>query len=254
MSNFPSNIETVILEILKFTADGIEIRDRLRSLYPDLWIIIQGTKFSYFISRANKSVGVFHNKFKSIKFLIYIPPYTEITPFIPEVPICNGCWTLTLIKKNPNSSCELISELYDFIKSVDYSDQTKAGELIKMKANRLEEKFWHVIIGDDFTCILPSDDIKYLLYCRAKQGKDTIDVVAFRKQGTQKTVDWKGLSQGAIYLILTFVFFLGVFGMLKCESTTDTFLCRNYKTLLYIGLAFMFSKASKSLLRKLKKS
>ena len=248
-SNFPDEIASVIIEILKHTVDGVEIRDRLISIFNDSWIVIQGKQFAYLVSRASKSAGMFNNKSKGLKFLIYTPPFTELTPYIPDLPVCEGKWNVILVKKTPSDSCPLITAVFEYLKTLDYSDSSKSAELLKRKVNSLEEKFWHVVVGSDFVCTLPCKDVEYLLYCKAKQNQISVDIVIFRKQGVQKKVNWSGLLTGTIYICMTFIFFLGIFGLLKCDDTSQTWLCRNHKTLLYIGLAFVFSKASKSILR-----
>lgn len=252
-SNFPGEITSVIIEILRHTSEGLEIRDKLNSIYGDSWIVVQGKQFSYVVSRASKSAGIFSNKAKGLKFLIYTPPYTELTPYFPPLAEGTGNWNLTLIKKTSNNS-GLIEDLFQFMKKVDYSDCAKSAELIKMKANLLEERFWHVVVGCDFVCTLPNKTVEHLIYCKAKKGQDNVDIVVFRQQGAQKKVNWTGLFTGTLYVCLTFMFFLGVFGMLKCGPTSQTWLCSNYKTLLYIGLAYVFSKASKTLMKKLKRT
>ena len=252
-STFPSEINEVLKEILRHTTDGVQIRDKLQLLYADVWIVVEGKDFSYVVSRASKSAGVFNNKTKGLKFLIYTPPYTEITPYNPPLSEFSESWNITLIKKNPGLS-EILSKLFLFIKTLDYADSSLACETIKIKANEFEEKFWHVFVGKNFTVTLPFQQVQYLLYAKANKNEKSVDIVVFRQQGLQRKIDWKGFIEGTCYLVLTLVFFLGILGLIKCEGNSETWLCNNYKSLLYVGLAFVFSKATKFFMKKIKNS
>jgi hypothetical protein len=251
-STFPNSINTVIKEVLKHTSEGIVIRDKLINIYNDLWIVIEGKQFSYSVSRASKSAGIYSNLTKGIKYLIYTPPFTEIPSNIRERPQNASNWTVTLLKKSPKTLDFVTDEIFYCMESADYTDTNKACEFIKAKANSVLENFWHVFVGTSFVCVLPKADIEHLIYATAKRGGDTLNVVVFRRQGLQKKIDFSGLLTGVLYLVMTFVFFLGVFGILKCESGSQSFICKNHQTFLGLGLAFIFSRSIKSLINKIK--
>lgn len=252
-STFPSDIDELIKEVLKHTDDPVVVRDKLKSLKPDQWIVVRGKAFAYLVSRANKSAGLFENKTKGVKYLVYTPPYHEMTPYIKDPPTSTGKWNITLIKLTPQSN-ETSQKIFRFLSTIDYQDHSKSCEVIKMYCNSLEERFWHVFVGVDFTCVLPSSEVEYLIYAKANKGEAMLDVVIFRQQGVQKKINWVGFGEGLVYLFLTLTFFLGVFGSLKCTEQSESWLCRYYWNFLYIGFAFMLSKITKMITSRVKKT
>jgi hypothetical protein len=247
---FPEEINKMIVGLLRYVEDPIEIRNRLFSIQEDLWVVVKGTQFSYLVSRANKSTGLYENRSKRTKFLIYTPPFTELTPFLKPFEPAPTNWSITLIKKSSTTNPTIPDSLFISLRNVDFDNTDHACESIKLLANHLEEQFWHAFVGEQFTVTLPKAEVEHLVYARVKKGKTALDVVVFRQQGIQKQIKVKGVLEMTFYAILTIALFIGVLGLIRCEPGDKSFVCKYSSPCLYIGLAFLLSRCWRMIVSK----
>ena len=251
-STFPSNIQEVIIEILKNQEDPAEIRNSLNKLFKDSWIVVKGQSFSYSVSKANKSAGLFKNLKTKTSFLIFTPPFTDLSTPVPyKLSEKQNKWTVCPIKQSENTKeSEKIDQILKILKNVDYDDTSLACNIVKSKVNFIENSYWHIFIGKDFVCALPPDGVSCMVYAKARRLKEELDVVVFRKKGWQRKIDFSGFMKVFIMIMLTFFFFLGIFGYLKCRAGENGFLCENYAPFLYLGLSFIFAKGVRMMISK----
>lgn len=248
-STFPPDVQKVVLELLKYFQEPVELRDNLSNFFKDVWIIIKGSSFSYSVTKSNKSAGLFQNLKTKTYYLIYNPPHIEISAQIPISCPTNSEWTVFTVKKTENTD-EMNGKILPILKKVSYDDTSLACQSIKFQLNVIKDNFWHVLVGKDFICALPKDGVEFMLYAKAQKKKEMLDVVVFRKQGSAKKINGLGLAKGVGAIVLTLMFFLGVFGYIKCSGGESTWLCHNYSAFLYIGLAFIFAKSYGMIARK----
>ncbi|CAG9312435.1 unnamed protein product [Blepharisma stoltei] len=251
-STFSKETKESIIQVLKQTTDTVEIRDILKRLIPDLWVVVAGKSFAYSISRATKSSGLFgvtKPGEKEVKFLIYTPPHSDFSSFIPP-PFKNdeeSTSKITTVKSTIKDK-EMLDEIISFLSKADYKDTTKACELIKAKLIDYEDHFWHVFIGKDFVCTLPQAEPEYLLYVKAKESE--LDIVIFRQKGVKREVKWTGILTWVLYVCFSFVLFLGLMGLIKCHEGSTSWVCEHHKSLLYIALSMIMSKGVKTIVAK----
>lgn len=251
-STFPSNIQEVIIEILKNQEDPAEIRNSLNLFLKDSWIVVKGKSFSYSVSKANKSAGIFKNLGSKTSFLIFTPPFTDLSSPVPyKLAEKQNKWTVFPLKQSENAKeREKNDEILKILKNVDYDNTSLACDIVKSKVNLLENSYWHVFIGKDFVCALPPDGVSCMVYAKARRLKEELDVVVFRKKGWQRKIDLGGFMKAFVMILLTFFFFLGIFGYLKCRAGENGFLCENYAPFLYLGLCFIFAKGVRMMISK----
>ena len=250
-STFPPDVQKVVLEILKYLQEPVELRDNLTNFFNDVWIVIKGLSFSYSVSKSNKSAGLFQNLNTKTYYLIYNPPFIEISAQIPISSPKSSEWTVFVVKQTENTE-EMTAKILPILKKVSYDDTSLACQSIKFQLNVVKDNFWHVLVGKDFTCALPKDGVEFMVYAKAQKKKEMLDVVIFRKQGTAKKIDGFGLAKGIGAILLTLIFFLGIFGYIKCSGGENTWLCNNYSAFMYIGMAFIFAKSYGMVARKLR--
>lgn len=248
-STFPPDVQKVILELLKYVQDPIEIRNSLTKYFNDVWIIIKGLSFSYSVSKSNKSAGLYQNLKSKFFYLIYNPPFVEISSQNPQSSCESSEWTVFKLKQSEKTE-EMTENIMKVLKKQSYDDTSSACQSIKYHLNEIEKNFWHVLVGKEFTCALPKDGVEFMVYAKAQKKKEMLDVVVFRKQGCSKKIKVFGLLKGIAVAFLTLIFFLGVFGFIKCGSEDKTWLCSNYSAFLYIGITFIFAKSYTMLLSK----
>jgi hypothetical protein len=254
-STFPIEIQEVILEILKYEEDPCKIRNSLQSFFKDIWIVIKGGSFSYAVSKSNKSAGLFKNLKTKSYYLIYTPPFTDLfVPTSTKFEQSSKIWSVFPLKQSENSKeSSKVDSILKIVKDVNYDDTSAACNYIKEKVNEIDKFYWHVLVGKDFVCALPVDGVENLVYVKARCQKVEHDVVVFRKRGVQKKIDMFGFLKFSGMILLTLMFFLGVFGFIQCRNGEKKLLCEYYQPFLYIGLTFIFAKGVRMLIKKPKK-
>lgn len=132
--------------------------------------------------------------------------------------------------------CEELLGNYNF-------DDADAAQALKSRLNDYSAGHWQVVIGTHFKYALNSEELQGVLYGKHREH----GVLVFRQVGLKRTVNWKTIGTWSLSLIGAFMLFLGIVGMLRCRSNSESFLCTHHSTFLYIGLSYVFSRAYKKL-------
>jgi hypothetical protein len=175
-----------------------------------------------------------------VKVLVYSIPHIEVLGNYPlpdnQEPLPVKWLTNTF--KDPLLP-QICSDLLGNYKLED----SEAAQALKARLNAHSSGHWQVIIGTHFKYALNSEELQGVLYGKHKD----FGVLVFRQPGLKRTVNWRGIGTWSVSVVGAFLLFLGVIGMLRCESEKESWLCRHHSTCLYLGLSYVFSKAFKKL-------
>ncbi|CAG9316632.1 unnamed protein product [Blepharisma stoltei] len=244
-SFFPKKIEQEILYLLNETKDPSVIRDKLTEKFPNPWIVIKGTAFSFNISRGPNSGGVFETEEDGYRtrFIIYCPPFKESAPPEEEKQLNNHqvLWTINVQK--PFKDEEGFSDyLKKYIQRLDCSKGSETCDAIKSKLHSLMPNFWHVIVGEDFTCVLSKPPPESVFYAKATREGKKIDIVAFRQQGLEKQIKAEYNWDWILFLAMSLCLSVGLAGYFGCDATQKSWVCENYQMLLYTAISLAVIK------------
>mmetsp|Transcript_26338 Transcript_26338/g.47259 ORF Transcript_26338/g.47259 Transcript_26338/m.47259 type:complete len:265 (-) Transcript_26338:1117-1911(-) len=247
-TKLPSDIHQTLMDILSdqaFSDDYAQhVRERLTRAYEDRWHVIVGQTFAYAVSRAAKGAGLYSVKFETslvVKVLVYSIPHIEVLAPISyrtdSSPISINWSTDTF---NDPSLKQICSELLGnyIIEDAD------AAQALKARLNEHSTGHWQVIIGTHFKYSLNPDELQGVLYGKHKDH----GILVYRQIGLKRKVNWKNIGSWTVSLFGAFMLFLGVIGMLRCQTNPESFLCVHNSKCLYMGLAYVFSKAFKKLI------
>lgn len=251
-NSFPNEIKNTILEVLDTYQEPTQVRNMLRSLHGDLWVVTAGTNFSFRVSIAAKSSGRFLVKTqqKTTHYLIYVPPFRDLSVPLATQLTAKTPWKVTFVKLDLK---ELEPEFKEIVKQLDYISSDKACETLQYKLNLLSPYHWHVFVGKDYVCALPKNEPEYLAYYKVSLENDKKEVVVFKQKGLKREVKWTGLGTWLSYVAISFLVFFAVIGYLKCTEDSTSLICRHQDTITYSAICMVFSKVFNFGLQKLTK-